>query len=87
MLNDTEIQFITYGDDKSYRKWQISELRYDFDSDGYCSVDITDKYPTKYGTPYRAYEIAKYELRHYKKVYGSDCIIIIKEVDFIRKEV
>lgn len=80
MMNDTEIHFITCADKKSYRKWQISELRFDYEWDGYCSKDISDKYPI-FGTPYSAYDMAKHELRHYKKQY-PDCVIIIKEVLF-----
>lgn len=79
-MNNPNIHLISGANKKAYRKWQISEVRYDFEWDGYCSINISDKYPP-FGTPFVAYGVAENELRYYKKQY-PDCVIIIKEVMF-----
>ena len=81
MLNDVDIKFITYADKHSYRKWKLTEIRYDFENGSYCSHQLNEQESITFGTPYDAYTHAKYVLRKYKKKY-NDAIIVIKEVNF-----
>lgn len=83
MLDNPHIQFITSADNRSYRKWVIKEVRYDYDHDYYSVKDLSSYYPTKYGTPIKPYKILLHDLIHWEKVLGNDCVFIIKEVEFL----
>ena len=79
MLNDTDIEFICIANKKIFRKWVVSSIKYDFDSDNsYCYKALKDNEYCEFGSPFDAYNHAKHLSRKYKKLY-FDAIVIIRE--------
>lgn len=79
MLSDTNVNFICFASRKSIRKWVVSEVRYDYEWDGYCVHKLGENEYCEFGTPFAAYNHAKNISNKYKKKY-SDAVVIIEEV-------
>lgn len=79
MLEDTDVYFECLAYKKMIRVWVVSEVRYDYDDDGYCRHCLNGNEYCVLGSPFDAYTHAKKLSRKYKKLY-SDAVVIIKEI-------
>ena len=79
MLEDTDVYFECLASRKLVRVWIVSEVRFDYDSDGYCKLPLGTYEYCVFGSPFDAYTHAKNLSRKYKKKYW-DAVVVIKEV-------
>ena len=81
MLSDTTVNLISIASRKTPRKWVVTGVKYDIDSDGYCYhvfKPLGNEY-CEFGTPFGAYKHAKNLVNKYRKTY-SDAVVVIEEI-------
>lgn len=81
MLSDTTVSLKSIASRKTLRKWVVSGVKYDFDSDGYCYhvFKPLDNEYCEFGTPFEAYKHAKNLVNKYRKTH-NDAVVVIEEI-------
>lgn len=79
MLEDINIRWIALSNNKVIRKWIVSSIQFDFESNGsYCYKKLVENEYCEFGSPFPARVHAMNLVRKYKKQY-SDVMVIIRE--------